>query len=852
MQKRSGLIQGSLAFSTAIVFLFLSLLAFATTFRAGDPAYADPYGNWETQNHFRIHFYDVTAVDAENAWAVGPYGSIVRTDDGGDNWDYQDSGTQTYLMGVSACDGDNAWAVGYGETANIVNTKDGGESWSVQRQDDSRRLYDVFALDPLTAWTVGEDGTVLKTEDGGESWADKSPGISTDLYAVTAVDALTAWLVGNGGTILETEDGGESWTEQYSGTYSSLRGLHALDASNLWAVGCGGTVLSTTDAGDTWSLQHTHTEYDFMDVSAPDSQNIWIVGDETEGYHGEVIRSRDGGSNWVSKHTVSGPLMGLTAVDAGTVWAAGGDRDILKTEDGGISWVHQWPGTGSVLNDVCAVDADTAWVSRAAGNALKTDDGGLTWRCMDMGWVEDGYRTLCGISAPDADTAWAVGTEGLIIKTEDGGEIWTWQDSGTDERMVAVEALDTQTVWIAGKNGTVLKTLNGGQDWQAYETVADLLVSDISAVDADTAWIVCDYKYGTTEAPILKTEDGGETWSPQAEEIDDSLYGVCALDSDNAWAAGEDGTVSKTADGGDSWVKYKIPDYPYKNINDIYALDPYTAWVIGESPYNMDMHFIYKTSDGGESWNLQSELITSSAYGVSAADACNAWVVGASGAIFNTKRGGDDKPDILSITPDSACAGETVTVSGCDFGEDQGSSLVYFGDTPAAEYLSWSDTSLTVEVPAINSGEALVTVSTPEGISNPAVFSMPCPGVYSVEPNQAVQNTIAIDMVITGAAFQDGAKVRLEKDEYVIEAYDVEVIDSGEIHCRIGFFAVEPIVYDVVVTNPDAREGRLQDGFTVTPPCGQGSGAVVMMLGLTLGLLSLAGSTRLRRRGKKV
>jgi hypothetical protein len=77
------------------------------------------------------------------------------------------------------------------------------------------------------------------------------------------------------------------------------------------------------------------------------------------------------------------------------------------------------------------------------------------------------------------------------------------------------------------------------------------------------------------------------------------------------------------------------------------------------------------------------------------------------------------------------------------------------------------------------------------------------------------------------------------------------MVSGNKITCTAGLFGAEPGIYDVVVTNPDGQESRLAGGFTVTFPCGAGSGTALLMLGLTLGLISLAGSARLRRTRKR-
>ena len=72
-----------------------------------------------------VFYGDVSAVDFQNAWVVGqssaddgqPYGTILRTRDGGQTWIRQGSAESIPDLGlssVSAADGDVAWAVGGG------------------------------------------------------------------------------------------------------------------------------------------------------------------------------------------------------------------------------------------------------------------------------------------------------------------------------------------------------------------------------------------------------------------------------------------------------------------------------------------------------------------------------------------------------------------------------------------------------------------------------------------------------------------------------------------------------------------------------------------------------------------
>ncbi|MFA6542641.1 MAG: IPT/TIG domain-containing protein, partial [Bacteroidota bacterium] len=70
-------------------------------------------------------------------------------------------------------------------------------------------------------------------------------------------------------------------------------------------------------------------------------------------------------------------------------------------------------------------------------------------------------------------------------------------------------------------------------------------------------------------------------------------------------------------------------------------------------------------------------------------------------------------PVISSVVPDSGFAGDTVTVAGSKFGAVRGSSGVKFGNTAAMVFITWSDSSIRLQVPAnALTGNVVVTVGT--------------------------------------------------------------------------------------------------------------------------------------------
>ncbi|MER6961487.1 MULTISPECIES: oxidoreductase [unclassified Streptomyces] len=76
--------------------------------------------------------------------------------------------------------------------------------------------------------------------------------------------------------------------------------------------------------------------------------------------------------------------------------------------------------------------------------------------------------------------------------------------------------------------------------------------------------------------------------------------GLAAVDRDTAWVAGSQGTVLRTADGGESWRDVSPPGAADLQFRDIEAFDGRraVALAIGEGEASR----VYRTEDGGKTW----------------------------------------------------------------------------------------------------------------------------------------------------------------------------------------------------------------------------------------------------------
>ena len=311
-------------------------------------------------------YYDVKPLSADKAIITGYGGKILLTSDGGRTWEVVESGTDGAIYNVAMVDDANGWAVG--QAGLVLKTTDGGKSWQKVDAGTEHSLFAVYAPSPQRMIAVGERATVVSTNDGGATWKTskieaKQAEAGSDeamvglkdadviaqdpsLYDVRFVDEQNGWIVGEFGKIMHTSDGGATWDEQQE----SLVGEEIVDALDLptffgidctsvtecTVVGLDGKIASTTDGGKTWSFQQ-------------------VEGDFTE------------------------PLFTVQLFPDGTGWAAGVAGEVMRREGGVWKPADLGMRVFSWLRQVGFSDPNNGWLVGGFGTILRTRDGGKTW-----------------------------------------------------------------------------------------------------------------------------------------------------------------------------------------------------------------------------------------------------------------------------------------------------------------------------------------------------------------------------------------------------------------------------------------------------------------------------------------
>jgi photosystem II stability/assembly factor-like uncharacterized protein len=299
----------------------------------------------------------ITFLDADRGWAVGDRGVIWHTDDGGRNWQAQNSGVGCRLEMVQFLDANNGWAVGgwtqpyTHETHGVVlRTRDGGRTWQNVPGLVLPGLTQARFFDARSGWALGDASPlfpsgVFRTEDGGRTWMPVPKGQTLGWVAGDFRDPRLGVVADLAGTLAIATAAEVRPIEAPDLGTRFVRRLQLVGQAGGWLVGDGGLALATRDAGRTWAepagkMPEIAAQLDFRALAVL-GNHVWIAGAPGTC----VLHSADKGQTWQLQRTQqTAPLVSLFFLDEYRGWAVGALGTILHTRDGGQSWRVQRSG----------------------------------------------------------------------------------------------------------------------------------------------------------------------------------------------------------------------------------------------------------------------------------------------------------------------------------------------------------------------------------------------------------------------------------------------------------------------------------------------------------------------------
>jgi photosystem II stability/assembly factor-like uncharacterized protein len=402
-----------------------------------------------------VYFHSLIykAYDNSIIYAGGKNGIIYRSNDFGQSFNTVFSGAEGRVeLAVTPADPDFIFA--FFEDGTGAYSDDGGENWYYQNMPQNNgenintqggyNMCVAIAPDNPDLIIVGAMNYAYRTFDGGESWEGYLDGYwqpGKPYFYVHSDHHVLKFLPGSNSILFSGNDGGlhkgdittnEPWTDLTSGLFiTQYYGIGGTpEEENYLLAGAQDNDVNGWDGSDWWDINNNTDGVEcLIDYSNPNisyaastSGNIsrtldgyataeeWLDGptDEDAGFEWpivmdpltpttlyggwtEIYKSTDKGDTWnaITNNQLGGSVWTHIAIapsDPNTIYA-GDYQTVWLTTNGGTSWEEitgsNFPSANITKIAVNATDPNTAFITFAGYEDGKkvyfTDDAGMNW-----------------------------------------------------------------------------------------------------------------------------------------------------------------------------------------------------------------------------------------------------------------------------------------------------------------------------------------------------------------------------------------------------------------------------------------------------------------------------------------
>lgn len=468
-----------------------------------------------------------------------------------------------------------------------------------------------------------------------------------------------------GGGVWKSTNSGRTWTPVFDANNVASIGAIGVASSNpnVVYVGTGEAdmrdsiqfgdgIYKSIDAGKTWKhIGLRNTRQIGRIIVDPRNPNTVFVAALGHAYGASpdrgVYRSRDGGDSWqrvLFKNQDVGAIdLALDPTNSQTVYATlwnvrrppwfiytpanGPGAGIYKSTDGGTTWKEISAGIpaenrGHIGIAVAPTNRNRVYaiVDAKEGGLFVSNDAGATWtrvssdkRIWDRGW----YFDKVTVDPKNADVVYVMNTS--VYRSTDGGKSWTaikGAPGGDDYHQLWINPNDPKRMVLASDQGAIV-TVDGAMTWSSWYNQPTAQIYHVAA----------DYRfpYWITGAQQDSGAVGTPSHSIHSEISNRDWEGLCS-GGESGYTAPDPlhpeilfgGTVSRC----------NVLTGETKNVSPERGATPNQfrhAWtqplVFSQADPRALYYanqFLYKTTNGGESWSQISQDMTREDPGVPA------------------------------------------------------------------------------------------------------------------------------------------------------------------------------------------------------------------------------------------
>jgi photosystem II stability/assembly factor-like uncharacterized protein len=291
----------------------------------------------------------------------------------------------------------------------------------------------------------------------------------------------------------------------------------------LVAVGSRGLIAVSTDRGSTWKQARVPVQSDLLAVYFPAPQTGWAVG-----HDGVVLRSDDGGDTWVKQ--LDGRSAADTFLNTYRARADRGDpaaKQALKQLDQNF----KVPGALPYL-DVWFKDVEQGYAVGSFGMLAATTDGGKTW----VPWLDridnDQFLNLNCIHGI-GDDVFIAGERGQVFKLDPNNRRFLSTPTGYAGSFFGI-AGDSRTVLVFGLRGVAYRSRDRGSLWEAVRMPSEATIS--AGIARDSGFVLVN-----STGQILTGDSEARQFSLNELPQHLRLTGVASLTQHSVLVTGQTG-----------------------------------------------------------------------------------------------------------------------------------------------------------------------------------------------------------------------------------------------------------------------------------------------------------------------
>jgi photosystem II stability/assembly factor-like uncharacterized protein len=504
------------------------------------------------------------------------------------------------------------------------------------------------------------DGTISPSLYSALKWRMVGPFRAGRVNAVTGVigQPNTFYFGSVGGGVWKSTNIGRTWNPIFDNVNVASIGAIAVAPSNpdvvyvgtgeadmRDSIGFGDGMYKSTDAGKTWKhigLESTR-QIGKVIVHPRDPNVVYVaVLGHVYGPHPDrgVYRSRDGGATW-QKVLYKGD--GIGAIDLAfdpsnpqTVYAAlwavrrppwfiyapanGPGSGLFKSTDGGGTWnqlANGLPTDGLGRMGIAVAPANPRRIYVIAdakeGGLFRSDDAGATWTKVSADariWGRGWYFSKVAVDPKNPDIVYVPNTG--VYKSIDGGKTWgaplKASPGGDDYHQMWISPDDPSRMAVAGDQGTIV-SVDRGETWSSWYNQSTAQLYHVAPDYRFPYWLTgAQQDSGAVGTPVRTSHSvismhewtglcaGGESGYTAPDPLHpDILFG---------------GTVEK-CNVVTGETRNVTPETPEPGLTYRHAwTQPLVFSQADRRALYFGNQFIYKTSDGGETWSKISGDLT--------------------------------------------------------------------------------------------------------------------------------------------------------------------------------------------------------------------------------------------------